>query len=268
MIVDTHTHVVAPDGERYPLQALEAEGGWYRDAAVSVDGLVELMDEARVDRAVLVQGVSAYRYDNRYVLDSGARRRDRCTSVVCLDTQAPGAVTELRRLTHEHGGRGLRWWALSTEPLGEPRALWDELAVLGLPVVVTMFASRLDELRSVVPTLPPVPIALDHCAFADFARGVPDELRAFAALPTVSLKVSTIVLDGMGAHGDVRDGVAELAACFGAERLMWGSDFSQTHDRPYPELAELARSATGRLDDDARGAFLGGTALRHWPELA
>ena len=84
----------------------------------------------------------------------------------------------------------------------------------------------------------------------------------------VSLKVSTIVLDGLRSHGDVRDGLAELAACFGAERLMWGSDFSQTHDRPYAELAEQARFAASHLDDDARAAFLGGTALRHWPELA
>jgi predicted TIM-barrel fold metal-dependent hydrolase len=268
MIVDTHTHVVAPDTDRYPFHEREAEGAWYRDAVVSVDDLVERMDEARVDRAVLVQGVGAYRFDNRYVLDSAARFRDRCSSVVCLDPQAPGAAAELRRLACDREARGLRWWALSAEPLAEPRAMWDEIATLDLPVVVTMFAGRLGELRRVVPTLPPVPIALDHCAFADFARGVPDELRAFASFPTVSLKVSTLVLDGMRAHGDVRDGLAELAACFGAERLMWGSDFSQTHDRPYVELAEQARFAASRLDDDKRAAFLGGTALRYWPELA
>jgi predicted TIM-barrel fold metal-dependent hydrolase len=268
VIVDTHTHVVAPDADRYPLHALDAEGGWYRDAAVSVDGLVELMDEARVDRAVLVQGVSAYRHDNRYVLDSAARFRARCSSVVCLDPQAPDAIATLRRQAVDEGARGLRWWALADEPLAEPRAMWDELAGLGLPVVVTMFARRIDELLRVVPGLPEVQIAVDHCAFADFAHGMPDDLRALSTVPTISLKVSTIVLDALAAHGDARDGLAELAACFGAERLMWGSDFSQTHDRPYPDLVEHARVASSRLGDDARAAFLGGTALRLWPELA
>ena len=265
LVVDTHTHVVARESGQYPLDAV---GGWYRDAAVSVEELLALMGEARVDRAVLVQAVSAYRHDNRYVLDSAMRDPARCTSVVCLDPQAPGAAAELRRLATSRGAHGLRWWALADEPLGEPRAMWDELQELGLPVVVTMFARRLDELARVVAGLPPVPIALDHCAFADLSGGVPEDLRLLAALPTISLKVSTIVLDGMAEHGDVRDGLAELVAVFGADRLMWGSDFSQTHDRPYPDLADLARHAASRLEDHDRAAFLGGTALRLWPELA
>ena len=268
MQVDTHTHVVAPDASRYPLDAIDPTGGWYREVPVTVDELLALLDEAQVDRAVLVQAVSAYRHDNRYVVDSARRYGDRCASVVCLDPAAPGALAELRTLVTDKGAGGLRWWALADEPLDAPRAAWDELARLRVPVVVTMFAARLGELAAIVPRLPAVPIAVDHCAFADFSRGVPDDLRALVDHPRVSLKVSTIVLDAMADHGDVRDGVAELAACFGADRLMWGSDFSQTHDRPYPELAEYARRAAGRLDAGAREAFLAGTAMRLWPQLA
>jgi len=268
VIVDTHTHVVAADATRYPLDALEPAGGWYRDVPISVEGLLGLMDDARVDRAVLVQAVSAYRFDNRYVLDSARAHSDRCTSVACLDVAAVGAAATLRRLTEERGARGLRWWALGDEPLDEPRDVWDEVAALQVPVVMTMFASRLEELVSLVPRLPPVPIAIDHCAFADFSIGVPPELAALAEHSTVVLKVSTITLERLAEYGDVRDGLAELAACFGADRLMWGSDFSQTHDRTYPELAELARFAVSRLGDGARAAVLGKTALRLWPELA
>ncbi len=201
------------------------------------------------------------------MVDSAQQFTGRCASVVCLDPAAPGAPAELRALVTQKGAGGLRWWALTDEPLDEPRATWDELARLGVPVVVTMFATRLVELAALVPRLPEVPIAVDHCAFADFSHGVPDDLRALVDHPRVSLKVSTIVLDRMAEHGDVRDGLAELAACFGGDRLMWGSDFSQTHDRPYPELAEYARRAASRLDPDAREAFLGGTAMRLWPQL-
>ena len=48
---------------------------------------------------------------------------------------------------------------------------------------------------------------------------------------------------------------------------MWGSDFSQTHDAPYPELAEEGRRAAAKLDDSARDAYLAGSALTLWPEL-
>jgi predicted TIM-barrel fold metal-dependent hydrolase len=265
--VDTHTHVIADDEARYPLTPLEPTGGWYREVPHTVEGLLALMDGAGVDRAVLVQAVSAYQHDNRYVADAARAHGDRCTSVACLDPSDPRALPELRRLVEEQGVRGLRWWALRDEPLAEPRVVWDDLATLGIPVVVTMFADRLPELLALVPSLPDVQIAIDHCAFVDFSGGVPDGLTAVAEHPNVSCKVSTIVLDRLAEHGDVRDGLAELAARVGADRLLWGSDFSQTHDRPYPELAEYARHAASRLADDARAAFLGANALRLWPEL-
>jgi predicted TIM-barrel fold metal-dependent hydrolase len=265
--VDTHTHVVAPDGDRYPLDASDLTGDWYREVPVSVEELIGLMDDAHVDRAVLVQAVSAYGHDNRYAVDSARAHPDRCTSVACLDLAAPDAVTTTRQVVAV-GARGLRWWALGDEPLAEPAGVWAAVAALGLPVVITMLATRLGELDALIPRLPSVPLAIDHCAFADFSHGVPDDLGALAAHPQVHLKVSTITLDRIAEHGDVRVGLAELAACFGAERLMWGSDFSQTHDRPYAELAEYARHASTRLDAEGRADFLGRTAVRLWPELA
>ena len=49
---------------------------------------------------------------------------------------------------------------------------------------------------------------------------------------------------------------------------MWGSDYSQTHDRPYTELAEQARAACAAMSSSEQAQFLGGTALALWPELA
>jgi predicted TIM-barrel fold metal-dependent hydrolase len=272
--VDTHTHVVAEDEDAYPLDPPRGmTAPWYREDPCSVERLLALMGEAEVDRAVLVQGISAYGFDNRYTVDSARRFPKHCSSVVHLDLAAPDAAPdaagELRRLVRGEGVRGLRWVAFGDTGLAEPSAVWQEAAVLGIPVVVTVLADKLDELAATIPSLPKgIPLALDHCGFADFSAGVPDALRALGEFPTLHLKVSTIALDHLALHGDVRDGVAELAACFGADRMMWGSDYSQTHDRPYPELAEYARRAASRLGADARGAFLAGTALALWPELA
>ena len=234
-MIDTHTHVVADDEERYPLDPSGMTEPWYRDDPCSVERLLELMDEADVAGAVLVQGISAYGFDNRYALDSARAHPDRCTSVVYLDVTAPDAATTLRSNVRQDGARGLRWVAFGDTQLTEPRLLWDEVVALAIPVVVTVLAEKLPELHAAIFTLPDVPLALDHCGFADFAQGVPDALAALTAHRRLHLKVSTIALDRIAEHGDVRDGLAELAACFGSDRLMWGSDYSQTHDRPYPD---------------------------------
>ncbi len=264
--VDTHVHVVAPDEDRYPLNPSGVTAAWYRDDPCSVDRLLDLMGVAGVDAAVLVQGISAYRFDNRYVLDAARAHPDRCTSVVCVDLGGAEPATDVTALL-DRGARGVRWVALHDGGLDEPRAVWDVAAARRVPVVVTILEQHLPLLVDAVPHLPPVPLALDHCGFADCAAGLPEPLTALAAFPTVHLKVSTIALDAASAFGDVREFVSDLVACFGASRLLWGSDYSQTHDRPYPELAEYGRFAASRLRDEDRAALLGATAVTLWPEL-
>ena len=67
--------------------------------------------------------------------------------------------------------------------------------------------------------------------------------------------------------GRPQEFIAELVSHFGADRVMWGSDFCQTHDRTYAELVALARDAFGDLPRDAEALCLGGTAARLWPSL-
>lgn len=269
LVVDTHTHVVADDEVVYPLHPRDLTAAWYRDDPCSVERLLSLMDGAGVDRVVLVHGMSAYGTDNRYTHDSARRHPDRCTSVGFVDLRAPDPAGELHRLVAVEGMRGLRWVSLfDGQSLEEPAPVWRAVVALGIPVVVTILADALPALARAVPKLPDVPLALDHCGFADFAAGVPAELAALAAFPNLHLKVSSNVLESAEPHGDVRELVGELAARFGADRLMWGSDYSQTHDRPYPELVALQRHAASGLSDADREWYLGGTALRVWPELA
>ena len=216
MHVDTHVHVISEDEEQYPLNPSNATGPWYREDPCSVERLMTLMDDAGVDAAVLVQAISAYQHDNRYCAESARRFPERFTSVACTDRRARrrrrGAAGGQRRAHARDplGGDVRRW-------VGEPRAVWDAIGELAVPVVVTILADRLEELAAAAPTLPPVPIALDHCAFADFSKGVPDTLVALAAFPRVHLKVSSNALDLMAEHGEPAEMVEELAARFGAD---------------------------------------------------
>jgi len=266
MIIDTHVHVVADDHARYPLQPSVATNPWYETHPCSGPALRALMAEAGVDAAVLVQGVGAYGYDNTYTLDAAAAAPGAFTPVVCTDRQVADPVAEVRALV-DAGARGYRWFCVHDDPrVTEPRALWDALAALGVPVVVTILPDGLDAFASVAAAYPSIAFALDHCAFVDLARGVPDALGALARFPNVFLKVSTHALHTAAAGGDPADAVAALAAGFEG-RLMWGSDWSQTHHAPYPDIVEEGRRAAAKLTDPDRAAYLTGTALTIWPEL-
>lgn len=267
MMIDTHVHVISPDLARHPLRPPGVNTGpWWETHPCSADLLRLLMDDADVDRAVLVQGVGAYGFDNDYTLSASTAAPELFANVVCTDRQGDDAVETVRDLVRR-GARGYRWFMVHSDArLDEPRALWDALGAMQIPVVMTFLADRLADFAAAVPSLPMVPLAVDHCAFADLAQGIPDDLAALGEFPNVYLKVTTHALRSAAKGGDPADAVAELAARFD-RRIMWGSDFSQTHDVPYPELAEEGRMAAAKLADDARTAYLAGSAIALWPEL-
>ena len=91
-------------------------------------------------------------------------------------------------------------------------------------------------------------------------------LRELADFAGLHLKVTSHVLEEAGEHAPAL--VSDLAASFGAERLVWGSDYSQTHDRSYAELVALGRDACAGLSAPDQARVLGENALRLWPALA
>lgn len=268
VLVDTHVHVISDDQSRYPLQPAALPGTWYRDAPVTADELLALMGGAGVDRAVLVQPMSAYSYDNRYTADSARAHPDRFASACIVDVDGPDAPGELDRWVTEQGMGGVRLFGITNPPatwLGEPRcaAVIERAARLGAPVSVLCLSDHLPRVRRTLEQFPDVPITLDHCAFDAEA------VLELADLPNLHLKVTTTLLDLSAEAGRVPQAVvAALADCFGADRLMWGSDFSQTHDRSYAELVAFGRDAVARLTEGEQHEVLGGTALRLWPALS
>ena len=274
MIVDTHVHVVAADRERYPLHPTGVGLDWFREAPVTVENFLELMTAAGVDRAVLVQPMSAYGFDNRYVIESARRHPGRLASVVIVDT-IDDPVRRLRAMARD-GISGVRLFAIGNPTLArldEPHALGvcAAAAELGLRVVITILSNQFPELRAILERFPDVTIVLDHCGLPDLSGGAPyakaRELFSLATLPNIVLKVSGYLLEQAEATGDPRDFIDQLAAAFGADRLLWGSDYSQTHDRPYGGLVELGRVACSRLAPADQRGFLGENALRLWPRL-
>jgi predicted TIM-barrel fold metal-dependent hydrolase len=279
VIVDTHVHVIAPDPVRYPLRPAGVGSDWFREHPVTVEEFAAAATDAGVDRAVLVQAFGAYGTDNSYVLDAVAAAPERFVSVGIVDPDDPAAPATLRHLATVPGFSGVRCFGIGrTAPVwfdgATGVALWEVAAELDLRVVATLLAPELPRLRRMLERFPGVPVVLDHCGFPDLAGGPPypgaASLFALADHEPLHLKVTSHLLEDADQQspGGAAAIVERLAADFGPRRLVWGSDYPQTHDRSYAELVELGRRACAGLPVDQQQQFLGGNALRLWPALA
>lgn len=277
VIIDTHTHIIASDHDRYPLTPRNLSGEWYKESPHTDAEFLACMDAAGVDKAVLVQPIGAYSYDNSYTADSALSSPSRFASACCIDMEADDPVKMLEYWVGERGMQGIRLFALSASGeswLDRERTfpIWERAAELEAHVIVTVFAHQLPQLRSVLQRFPETKVSLDHCGFPALA-GPPwegaDALFELSELGNLYCKVSSIVIDAASKDGtDPCSFISNLVANFGADHVMWGSDFCQTHDRNYDQLVALGKNAFSCLSQEDQGRCLGGTAMSLWPSLA
>jgi predicted TIM-barrel fold metal-dependent hydrolase len=279
MIVDTHVHVVAADEARYPLRPSGIGSSWFREHPVTVEEFAASAAAVGIDRAVLVQAFGAYGTDNTYVVDAAASTPERFVSVGIVDAEDPGAPATLRDLAARPRFTGIRLFAIGASAptwLDDPATddLWSVAHELDVRVVVAVLAADLPRLGHRLEQFPHQAVVLDHCGFPDLRGGAPypaaDALFALARFEQLYLKVTSPVLEAADAQGDAggRAFVEHLVGAFGAERLVWGSDYPQTHDRSYAELVALGRAACAGLTDADREQVMGANAVRLWPALA
>lgn len=268
MLVDTHVHVVARGDPRFPLRPNRPGLNWITDHACPVDEYVGMMESNGIGRAVLVQAMGAYTDDNRYCVEAAGIDPARLRSVAYVDAHGDDPPGTLDRWL-AHGANGVRIVAIEGS-LDDPAVdvLWQHAVERGVPIVATVIEPEVRRLPRLLERFPHARVALDHCGFPDLSGGPPypaaRALFELAALPNVHLKVSTIALDhARDAGGDPRDFVAALAGAFGVQRLQWGSDWSQTHDRTFAEIVAYAHRSFGVLGSDAHWP-LGDTADHFW----
>jgi predicted TIM-barrel fold metal-dependent hydrolase len=274
VIVDTHVHVIASDEARFPLRPSGVGSQWFREHPVSAEEYLAAATAAGVDAAVLVQAHGAYGSDNSYVLDALQVAPERVVGVVIVDPADADPAARLRELAQVPRCHGVRLFGIGPEPPawfdGDPgAALWATAVDLDLRVVATLLAPDLPRLATMLARHPGAPVVLDHCGFPDLRDGPAfpglAPVLALARHAGLHLKVTSHVLEAAGADASVL--VERLAATFGAERLVWGSDYPQTHDRTYAELVALGRASCASLTEQDRARVLGGNALRLWPQL-
>lgn len=272
MLVDAQVHVISPDRDRYPLHSPPSgRPVWVDRYGLSVEQLLVEMGNHGVDRAVLVQAYSAYRFDNRYTAESARLSPDHfvCSCIVDIE-QDPAQAARYWAL--EHSARGIRLFLEAADvswldsPAGD--AVLDEISSLGVIAQVLVRAEQLASVLRAASRHPSVSVLVDHCGFPDLSGGdrYPNarDLFSLAEVGNVYIKLSSQVFRLAESAGASLSQLTEsLVSAFGADRVMWASDLT-VQERPYGKLIDEAEQACAGLNDTDRALFMGGTAAQLW----
>jgi len=269
-LTDAHVHVVSADTSAFPLRRGGPGRDWWTGRAVDGHAVVGDLDAAGVARAVVVQAVGAYGFDNRFARSVVDTQSERFAFVPAVDLEGADPAADLALLVEEGPVAGVRVFGIGMDGSwlgdGRGRAVWELAAASGITVVPTVFPRDLPALRALAGQVPDALVALDHCGFPDLRGGPPYrnaiELFELAHCPSIHLKITSVVLRVATANGGTTALAERLLASFGPRRLCWGSDNPQTLELSYPEMLALACDALRTADADARQLILDGTARR------
>jgi predicted TIM-barrel fold metal-dependent hydrolase len=267
LLIDSHVHVWARDA-RFPFAA----GAKVPEGDFSAERLLELMAANGVARTVLIQ-VIHYRWDNRYLADV-LRRYSGKFQVVCrVDPESERAADDLSRRTQE-GFRGVRLSpaaGASGDWIRGPKMppLWHRCAELKVPMTVLAPATRMPDLMPLIEKNPELTVVIDH--MADARVDEPKQLEmvlALARFPRVFVKISHAWAVSRQAYpyADAMEQIRRLRDGFGAERLMWGTDWPVSlAELSYEQAVALYRDHLGWMTEREREWVLSGTVQRVWP---
>ncbi|WHT19924.1 amidohydrolase family protein [Crossiella sp. CA-258035] len=194
------------------------------------------------------------------------------------DLTAPDVPDTLAALKSGHGGRWLRGIRHQVQSEPDPRWLCRPdvrrglaaVAEAGLSYDLLTLPHQLPAAVETVRALPQLEFVLDHCSKPPIAAGELEpwaaDLRALAALPNVTCKLSGLVTEADWTQWTVdqlRPYAEVVLDAFGPERVMFGSDWPVCLlAAPYATVLETAEVLTDRLTPSERAAVFGGTAQR------
>ena len=231
-----------------------------------------------IERTVLVQTV-AVAAETAELLATAATS-DLVSGVVgWVDLTAPDVGDRLAELTAPPDGDRLVGIRHLVQGERDPRWLCRPDVRRGLAAVeaadlaydLLVLPHQLPAAVETVHDLPGLQFVLDHLAKPPIAAGAlqpwADLVGDLAAAPNVSAKLSGLVTEASWTEwtvADLRPFAAAAFTAFGAERLMFGSDWPVCllATPAYRDVLAAAEALTGELSATERNAVFGGTAQR------
>jgi L-fuconolactonase len=268
MIVDAHQHFWDPARGDY---------GWLKPdnpihRVFSPADLRPLMDQTGVDATILIQAAPTPQ-ESDYMLGI-ARHTPWILGVVgWIDLAASDAASQLRRRAKDPLFLGVR---PMLQDLDDPHWILqssltpalEAVAGCGMVFDALILSHQLPAITQLAQRHPLLSIVLDHAAKPQLGGDLTSwmsDIRQLAGLPNVTCKLSGLLteLRPGGQREDVIRAMDLLFDLFGAERLLWGSDWPVLSlAGEYQDWFELTRSAIAGRDPTAIPGVMGGNALR------
>ncbi|MBT3267299.1 amidohydrolase [Candidatus Poribacteria bacterium] len=262
-IIDPHLHVWG-DGAEFPF----AEGRT-PTARADTNFLIECMDAAGVAGALIIQPI-VYRFDHRYV--SGALRDEpgRFKGMCLVDPQHADPVGELARWRDEGyiavrvnpglfpDGQGLG------SDLGHQ--LYAAAGDLGMRVGFLVSPSHFDAIDALCQASPETVAVIDHFGHCRSSAGENAEFEDLVALsrhPNLHVKLSQFPRASRvdWPYADLHPWISRLLDAYGAERLMWATDFPFIVEQcGYTEGLTLFTEHAPGIEHETMQQLLAGTA--------
>ena len=269
LTIDSHVHIWTRD----PDYTWAADASAIPPLAADPEGLLALMDQEAIHATVLVQYIG-YLWDNSFVASVLKMYPDQFMGVCRVNPTDPTAPDQLSLWTELHGFHGVRisphadargdWFQ---GPLMRP--LFQRAADLKVPILVLTQPQRLPRLLHLLAEVPDVDIVVDHladCVLHEFTHR--ELLRALARHPRVFMKTGHVWANSTAGYPwrDQFSLLHYICEHFGANRLMWGSDwpFCLQHGSYAQSIAYL-RTEADLFSTEDLSWILGGTAQRLWP---
>ncbi|MEM6371448.1 MAG: amidohydrolase family protein [Pseudomonadota bacterium] len=153
---------------------------------------------------------------------------------------------------------------------------YEALIELDLTFDALGFPQHIDNFLTLAQRYPQMRVVFDHCmkpqiheqrAGNDASTAWAQGMARLADQTEGCVKFSALLTEaGEGARiDDVRPFAAHVLDCFGADRVMWGSDWPVCRLRSeYDAWHAMAQTLTQDLSDAGRAAVFGGTAARFY----
>ena len=248
-----------------------------------VEDLMATMGANGIERAVLVP-LSPH---DEYLRECLSSHGSRFAGIGVLDPERSGDADDVRRRFSEVGIKGLRVHHLGDVSARRPKdlATWPGLEALHeLNRILWLYvdAEQLKLLSVVLDRLPSLRVVLNHLGWA-----LPDEFQIDdlgrprirgpippPTLPTVrelaSYETVHVMFSGEYAfseedfpYSDIKDVVRAIYEAYGADRVLWASDFPWIKQQPgYAPQLRLVDHYLPELGPAERAAIMGETAAR------
>ncbi|KAF3432358.1 hypothetical protein FNV43_RR27098 [Rhamnella rubrinervis] len=237
-IIDSHLHVWASPQEaadKYPYFP-----GQEPTLPGDVDFLLQCMEEAGVDGALIVQPIN-HKFDHSLVASVLTRYPTKFVGCCLANPAEDGSgIKQLEHLVLKDGFRAVRFnpylWPSGlkmTNDIG--KALFSRAGELGVPVGFMCMKGlnlHITEIKQLCTEFPSTVVLLDHMAFCKPPENE-EENKAFSELlelsgfPQVFVKFSALfrVSRKSFPYEDLAQPLSQVVSRFGANRVMWGSDF-------------------------------------------